>query len=132
MDPAICTAVHELGSIQAKPSLNDMAKMEKLLKYVSRHRNHGMRYYASSMILQLISDASYLCRPKAKSVVGLVSYLGDAATINGPISCASKMINCVLASVAEAEIAGGFQVAQAAVHLRNILNELGYPPNHPL
>ena len=127
VDPAICTAVHELGSIQAKPSLNDMDKMEKLLKYVSRHRNHGIRYHASSMILQLMSDASYLCRPKAKSVVGLHSYLGDEKTINGPISCASKMINCVLASVAEAEIAGGFQVAQAAVHLRNILNELGYP-----
>jgi hypothetical protein len=69
VDPSICTAVHELGSIQAKPSLNDMAKMEKLLRYVSRHRNHGIRYYASSMILQLISDASYLCRPKAKSVL---------------------------------------------------------------
>jgi hypothetical protein len=64
---------------------------------------------------------------KGEIRVGLVSYLGDATTINGPISCASKMINCVLASVAEAEIAGGFQVAQAAVHLRNILNELGYP-----
>jgi hypothetical protein len=127
VDPSICTAVHELGSIQAKPSLNDMAKMEKLLRYVSRHRNHGIRYYASSMILQLMSDASYLCRPKAKSVVGLFSYLGDETMINGPISCASKMINCVLASVAEAEIAGGFQVAQAAVHTRNILSELGYP-----
>jgi hypothetical protein len=28
--------------------------------------------------------------------------------INGPISCASKILNSVLSSVAEAELAGGF------------------------
>ena len=37
------------------------------------------------------------------------------------------MISCVVASVAEAELAGGFQAAQAAVQLRRILHDLGYP-----
>ncbi len=87
----------------------------------------GIRYYASNMILQLMSDASYLCRPKARSVLGLHAYLGEPTAINGPITCASKMISCVVASVAEAELAGGFQVAQSAVHFRRILHDLGYP-----
>ncbi len=101
--------------------------MEKLLQYVSKHRNIGIRFYASNMILQLMSDASYLCRPRALSVVGLLAYLGFENAINGPISCNSKMINCVVASVAEAELAGGFQAAQLAVHFRRILHDLGYP-----
>ena len=37
------------------------------------------------------------------------------------------MISCVVSSVAEAELAGGFQAAQMAVQLRNILHDLGYP-----
>jgi hypothetical protein len=57
-----------------------------------------------------MSDASYLCCPRAASVVGLLAYLGAANAINGPISYNSKMISCVVASVAEAELAGGFQV----------------------
>ncbi len=79
------------------------------------------------MILQLMSDASYLCRPRALSVVGFLAYLGLENAINGPISCNSKMINCVVASAAEAELAGGFQAAQLAVHFRTILHDLGYP-----
>ena len=39
VDPTICTAVHELGSIQSKPTAKDMIKMNRLLGYVSRHRN---------------------------------------------------------------------------------------------
>ena len=127
VDPSICTAVHQLGSVQANPTENDMANMVRLLQYIATHRNNGIRYYASSMVLQLMSDASYLCRPKARSVCGGFSYLGPPNAINGPISCGSWMIGCVCASVAEAETAGGFQIAQAATHHRRILADLGYP-----
>jgi hypothetical protein len=77
-----------------------MAKMNRLLQYLSSHPNIGIRYYASNMIYQLMSDASYLSRPRARSVGGWLGYLGDALTINGPVTYASKMINCVVASVA--------------------------------
>ena len=36
VDPSICTAVHQLGSIQSKPTLDDLKKMERLLQYVSK------------------------------------------------------------------------------------------------
>ena len=85
------------------------------------------RYYASTMLLQLMSDASYLCRPKARSVYGTHAYLGEENVINGPIACASKMITSVVASAAEAELAGGFRLAQDAVQYRRILVDLGYP-----
>ena len=127
VDPSICTALHELGSVQSRPSENDMKKMNRLLGYVSKHRNIAIRFYASNMILQLISDASYLCRPRARSVYGTYCYFGEPEWINGPIACASKMISSVLSSVAEAELCGGFRIAQDAVHYRRIANDLGYP-----
>jgi hypothetical protein len=127
VDPSICTAVHQLGSVQANPTETDMANMERLLRYVSTHQNNGIRYYASEMVLQLMSDASYQSSPKARSVCGYDSYLGSPNAINRPISCGSWMINCVCGSVAEAKLAGEFQAAQTATHHRAILSDLGYP-----
>jgi hypothetical protein len=127
VDPSILTAVHELGSVQANPTIKDMLKMERLLQYLSTHRNYGIRYYASNMQLQVQSDASYLCRPRARSVSGGLFYLGTRKAINGSIACTSKMISCIVASAAEAELAAGFQQAQIAVRLRNTLTDLGYP-----
>jgi hypothetical protein len=127
VDPSICTAVHQLGSVQSKPTANDMKSMECLLQYVSTHSNMGIRYYASNMILQLMSDASYLCRPRARSVYGCFSYFGSPDFINGPLACGSWMISCVCASVMEAELGGGFECAQMAVHHRRMLHDLGYP-----
>jgi hypothetical protein len=101
--------------------------MIRLLQYVSTHRNIGIRYYASNMILNMLSDASFLSRPMARSVMGYFGYLGLSNGINGPISCGSKMITCVVASVAEAELAGGFQAALIAVLQRRTLHDLGYP-----
>jgi hypothetical protein len=110
VDPLILTAVHELGSVQANLTIKDMLKMERLLQYLSTHRNYGIRYYASNMQLQVQSDAFYLCRPRARS-----------------IACTSKIISCIVASAAEAELAAGFQQAQIAVRLRNTLMDLEYP-----
>ncbi len=101
--------------------------MERLLQYLSTHSNNGIRYYASNMQLQVQSDASYLCRPRSRSVSGGLFYLGTRKAINGSIACTSKMLSCIVASAAEAESAAGFQQAQIAVRLRNTLTDLGYP-----
>jgi hypothetical protein len=66
-----------LDSTQAKPMIKDMEKMERLLQYLITHKNYGIRYYASNMQLQDQSDASYLSRPRAKSVCGGLFYLGS-------------------------------------------------------
>ena len=71
----------------AQSTLNDMKKVERLLQYVSRNQNNATRYYGSNMQLQVQSDASYLSRPKAKSVLGGYHYLGFYNRTNGPIFC---------------------------------------------
>jgi hypothetical protein len=127
VDPSILTAVHELGSTQARPTVKDMAKMERLLQYVSSHQHHGIRFYASCMQLQIQSDASYLSRTKARSVAGGHHYLGTPEFINGPFYCMSKIIGCIVSSAAEAELGAAFMNAQKGAQYRNTLTELGYP-----
>ena len=127
VDPSILTAIHELGSVQAQPTVQDMKKVERVLQYVSTNQNGATRFYASNMQHQVQSDASFLCRPKARSVLGGYHYLGFMDRLNGPIYCTSKIISCVVSSVAEAELGAAFQNAQRAAEFRNTLHELGYP-----
>jgi hypothetical protein len=127
VDPSICMAVHELATNQSQPTMQDMNKMDRILQYVSIHQNMGIRYYASNMQCNMLSDTSYLSRPRTRSVMGWLNYLGCPNGINGPISCGSKMINCVVASVAEAELGGGFQAAQITLQHCRTLHDLGYP-----
>jgi hypothetical protein len=127
VDPSVLTAVHELGSVQSKPTLNDMKKMDRLLQYVSSHQHYGLRFHASTMQLQVQSDASFLSRTKARSVLGGFHYLGTPDLINGPFFCTSKKISCVVTSAAEAELGAAFQNAQKGAQFRNTLIELGYP-----
>jgi hypothetical protein len=53
VDPSILTVVHELGSTQSCPTINDLRKMERLLQYVASHQRHGIRFHASAMQLQI-------------------------------------------------------------------------------
>jgi hypothetical protein len=127
VDPSILTAVHELGSVQARPTANDMLKMERLLQYASSHQHNGIRFHASCMQLQIQSDASYLSRTRARSVAGGLHYLGTTEHINGPFYCTSKIISCVVSSAAESELGAAFMNAQKGAQFRNTLVELGYP-----
>ena len=131
VDPSILTAVHELCSTQAQPTAHDMRKLERLLHYVTMHQSGAIRYYGSSMQLQIQSDVSYLCRPKARSVLGGFHFLGFPDRINGPIFCTSKIISCMCASVAEAELGAAFQNAQKAEEflLRKSFHNLRHTSN---
>ena len=123
----LLTVKKKISRHKIQKTLKKMQKMKRLLQYVSSHRNIGIRFYASNMILSLLSDASYLSRPRARSVYGTYAYFGPAHTINGPIACTSKMITNVVSAVSEAELSGGFHAAQDAVQYRRTLHDLGYP-----
>jgi hypothetical protein len=82
------------------------------------------------MILQIMSDASYLSRPNAGSVAGAFHHLGipeDPSFVNAPISIASTRIPDVCSSLQEAEWAGTFGAARTAITERQTLADLGYP-----
>ncbi len=79
-----------------------MLALNRLLGYLSVHRTGVKVIRPSSMILQIMLDASYLSRPNAGSVAGDFHHLGipdDPTFINAPISIASTLIPVVSSSV---------------------------------
>ncbi len=125
MLPAVCS----LASEQALPTSATMSRLDRLLGYASSHSNGRKVYRASGMVLGVLSDASYLSRPKAGDVVGSHHFLGhedDDEFLNHPISNHSTRIPVVCSFVAEAEYAGVFAAARIAVDERQILT-MGHP-----
>ena len=89
--------------------------VDRLLAYAAAYPNNELVFTACDMILFIQSDASYLSRANARSVVGGIFYLGNAerpTEINGAVNAISNIIDVVVASAAEAEYAGAFINAQ--------------------
>jgi hypothetical protein len=127
MLPTVCS----LESEQALPTSDTMRRLDRLLGYASSHPNGWKVYRASGMVLRVLSDASYLSRPKAGSVAGSHHFLGheddEEFLTNHPISNHSTRIRVVCSFVAEAEYAGVFAAARIAVDERQILTNMGHP-----
>jgi hypothetical protein len=69
------------------------------------------------MLLRVLSDVSFLSRPKSGSVAGGLSYIGlstDDDWVDHPISCHSTRTPVVCSFVAEAEYAGLYAAARIA------------------
>ena len=67
------TILHALNSIAAdssKPTERTMEGVDQLLDYMHTHPDAVMRYYASDMILNVHSDASYLSAGHGRSRSG--------------------------------------------------------------
>ena len=125
MLPAVCA----LASRQSNPTAATMLAAERLLGYASSHQNNTLVLRASSMLLRIHSDGSYLSRPKSGSVAGGFHFLGDAdpTLLNAPVLCHSTLIPVVVGAVSEAEYAAVYANAQHGVDERRILANLGYP-----
>ena len=85
-----------------------------------------IRYYDSDTVLNVHSDASYLTAPNAPSRAGSHFFLGSLPKdgcpigLNGTILTNCTIINCVAASVAEAELNALFLNASHAKEQRRI------------
>ena len=130
VDSRVLQATCALASEQAHPTLATMARLERLLGYASAHPNARKVYRPSDMLLKVLTDASFLSRPKAGSVAASFHYLGlhnQPQFVQHPISAHSTRIPVVCSFVGEAEYAGIFAAARLALTERNILHDMGYP-----
>ena len=97
------------------------------------HPNAKIRYYASDMVLNVHSDASYLTVPKARSRAGGHFFLGSLPKggcpirLNGAVLKNCTILKCVAASAAEAELGALFLNAIKAKIMRLTLEEMGHP-----
>ena len=82
------------------------------------------------MILAAHSDTGYNNMPEARSRSGGLFFLSNNEDIpppNGSILNIAQIIKAVMSSAAEAELGALFINAKEAVHIRNILEEMGHP-----
>ena len=88
------------------------------------------------MVLAVHSDASYLSKREAKSRVGGHFFLSKDDPIpqdNRAILTVAQIIKTVMTSAAEAELGALFINARKAMHIQNILHEIGHmQPRTPI
>ena len=131
IDCTLLPALNALSTQQATPTTNTLKLCHRLLDYSATYPNVTLRYHANDMVLQIHSDAAYLVAPKARSRIAghfsLGSTTPSSPTPSGPILIECRTLRHVVASSAEAEIAGVFHNAQIAIPIRHILQSLGHP-----
>ena len=126
-------ALSSIASQQAQPTDKTEHASRQLLDYLATHPDATIRYYASDMILNIHSDASYLSEPNARSRICGHFFLGsipkdnEPIKMNGAIFCLCAILKFVVASAAEAELGALFLNCKEGKVLRLTLNELGHP-----
>ena len=98
IDSTVLVALGSIGSQQSKPTATTRKAIDHLLDYVATHPDATVRFYASDMVLNLHSDASYLSESGARSRAGGYFYLSGAPqpsatpSFNGAIFILSQII----------------------------------------
>ena len=107
-----------------------MEQAKQLLDYISSQEDAVITYNASDMVLAAHSDAGYHNEAGARSRAGGHFFLSTNEEIppnNGSILNIAQIIKAVMSSAAEAELGALYINAREAVHIRNILEEMGHP-----
>ena len=136
VDDTILPALSAIASEQSNGTRRTMEKTIQLLDYLATHPAAKVRYHASSMILNIHSDASYLSEPRARSrlagyfFLGEVPKKGENIQMNGNIFVSCGILRIVVCSAAEAELGALFLNIKEGKVLRLALRELGHrqPP----
>ena len=84
-----CTVLSSLSSIASKQSQateGTEKKVKQLLDYSTTQPDATVRYYASEMVLNIHSDASYLSEARARSRVAGYYFMGGVPKNGQPIT----------------------------------------------
>ena len=138
VDHTMAVALGSIASTQSKSKALTRDECTWVLDYAASNQDATIRYHASDLVLYIHSDASYLSETRARSRAAGHFFLGSQQTnpnsppqdilrINGPIHTLSQNITVIVSSAAEADIAGNYLTAQAAVPIRTALIELSHP-----
>ena len=125
----MATTMSSTASCQSKATEKLEEEVKYFLDYCATHPNSGLRFVANDMILVLHSDASYNSEPQSKSRTAghyYLSKINDENFNNGTVLTFSNIINHVMTSDSEAEVAALFYNFKAAIPLRISLEEMGH------
>ena len=75
VEPTVLTALNDMATMQAKPTINTLKQSNMLLDYLATYPNAKLRFYAGNMKLHVELDSAYLVSPGAKSRIAGYFYL---------------------------------------------------------
>ena len=131
VDATMLLMLSAIASEQAAPTAETTKKTLRFLDYVTTDPGVIITFVRSSMILNVHSDAMYLCKPKVKSRAGGHVFLSDNAKDprdNGTVLNIAKIMKDAMSSAAEAEIGALFFLnSRQAIPSRTTLMEMGHP-----
>ncbi len=133
VDSTLLCPISAIASQSSKPTEDTMHHTQKLLDYLATQEDAVLTYNASDMILAVHSNACYLREPKARSRAGGHFFLSSNTPIppnNGAVLSIAHIIKHIMSSATEAKLVGLYIMAQEAVYIRIILEEMGHkqPP----
>jgi hypothetical protein len=113
---------------KTKGSKKTLAKLHQLLDYCASNPQAKVRFCESIMQLTIASDASYLSVSRARSRAAGYFYLSSRSNpvSNGAIHVVCHVLQEVVSSAAEAELAALFYNSKEACPLRIALEELDH------
>ena len=125
--PDILMPVAYLATRVTKCTRDDLAKLDRLLRYVNATKERGivLRIGEEGVNVKVYIDAAYGVHADGKSHTGSCVAVGDV----GPVHCKSSKQTIVSKSSTEAELIALSDSANQALHLRNFLIEQGYTSN---
>ncbi len=121
VDMTVLMALSSLAMEQTKATERTMTKCVQLLDYLAHHSDAKIRFYASDMIMNIHSDASYLSEHRARSrtcghfFMGWAPHDGEPIKLNGAFHVSTNVIRFVVASAAEAELGHCSTIAKPAL-----------------
>ena len=127
-------ALNTIAQLQSNPTQHTAKLCLHLLDYCVTYPNVGLRYHKNDKVLHIHYDASYIIAPYAKSRISGYFFLSSnttkSTTHNALIHIECKPLCHVVTWSAECETAAVFHNSQTAIHIRYMLQQLGYsqPP----
>lgn len=121
--PDVAFAVQVLGRYLQASGPEHMSAAKRRLRYLKGTRDRGIKYGGKGNDLTLVgySDSDHAGdKDTRKSTTGYVFVLNG-----GPVSWGSRLQDTVAASTSEAEYMAACAAAQEAIHLRQLLKDLG-------
>ena len=121
VDMTVLIALSSIASEQTKATTTTLQRSIQLLDYMATNSEAKVRFYASDMVMNIHSDASYLSEPQARSRTCGHFFMGSFPTncepikLNGAFHVSTSILRFVVASAAEAELGALFKNCQDGI-----------------
>jgi hypothetical protein len=128
----VLMALSAIAVKQTKAMTKMMGKCTQLLDYLTSNSEAKVRFYASDMIMNMHSDASYLSETGVRSracghfFMGWMPQNGEPIKINGAFYVNVTILKFVVASAAEAKLGTLFHNCQDGIIFRQTLADMGH------